>query len=46
MRILITQMKANLFDTEDLNAFEFQIKKSVENSDGESFDGILAGNDF
>ena len=43
MRILITQMKANLSDTEDLNAFEFQIRKSV---DGDSFDSSLAGNDF
>ena len=39
-------MKANLSDTEDLNVFEFQIRKSVESSDGESFDSILAGNDF
>ena len=43
MRILITQMKTNLSDTEDLNAFEFQIRKSVESSD---VDSILAGNDF
>ena len=37
IRILITQMKANLSDTEDLNAFEFQIRKSAESSDGDSF---------
>ena len=46
MRIFITQMKANLSDTEDLNAFGFQIRKSVESSNGDSFDSILAGNDF
>ena len=37
-------MKANLSYT--LNAFEFQIRKFVESSDGDSFDSILAGNEF
>ena len=46
MRILITQTKANLSNTEGLNAFEFQMRKSVESSNGDSFDSILAGNDF
>ena len=41
MRIFITQMKANLSDTEDLNAFGFQIRKSIESSNGDSFEAFL-----
>ena len=46
MRILIIQMKTNLTDNEELEAFELQISKSVESSDGESFETILAGDAF
>ena len=33
MRILFTQMKTNLTDSEELEAFELQISNSVESSD-------------
>ena len=46
MRILITQMKTNLTESEELEAFELQISKSAESSDWESFETILAGDAF